>query len=368
VRKTAKLLLIGHQIALDTFGKYGKSIALKGKELFKMPPDILSSLRILDHFVTVMKRAMRKSAVSFDRPVFIWGFGQSGTYLLYDLLAFTDQFAYPWITNSRKKGLVAGNKYGSSQVNFDRVPHEGTLIAWSGVRVVFEKDNDWLFDHVMTEVEAGAIDMESVRNRYAGLHTTLRFMNSRKRRLLDKSPNYIFMISAIERIFPDALHIFCLRDPRMILSSVMKRYKVRDYEKQTRPSSNYPYANILIKGWESYMDKSLEEQAARQIVEVLKIGFEAKRKLGNRCLCSYHESLLNSPKAELERIYSFVGINVSEKVSAILGSLKAPTAGRWPEEAADLYIDPATLSSIENLISLTRDLGYDNNYTGVIKV
>ena len=315
-----------------------------------------------------------KDNVDVNKPVFIWGCGQSGTFLLYDLIAAQEHFVFRYTTGLRKKGF-ATSRYGGGTVSLPRKPIEGMPHFWAHVGLPFDEDRqEWEFHIPLQQAAETKVDLRRVKQRYRALNSRWPWTSPRPLRILDKDPNYIFIVDLIDKIFPDSLHIFCLRDPRMVVSSICHRFKDPQYESQF--FKGYPsgfYSNIFPRGYEGWREKAVEERHAWQVVCVLKEGLRAAKYLGNRCLVTRYESICVDSKKEIQRINRFLGVQTDlELVNRIAGSIAPLSSWKWPvdgtdrESAVRLWIDPRTIDRLTFLNAASVQLGYDRTQCGVV--
>jgi hypothetical protein len=261
--------------------------------------------RVFRRLIRIASNSLKVSRVSLERPVFIWGNGQSGTYLLYDLVSLSGAFAYPSVTGWRKKGIA-------HLVSIK--PVEGEPTMWGGVGLPWDRIPVWIHDRVLTGNDAANIDIKKVRKRYARLFATWFFQPKPILRVLDKSPNYLLMTEVIDQAFPDALHVFAMREREAILDSIVRRFedpKYRDEENWTGPVTGW-YGNILLPGHEERRKWPVKDRHRWQIDQVLEIGHRAADRIGKRCIKTRHEDLLDNPTAALTRLCEFLQIPVPD--------------------------------------------------------
>jgi hypothetical protein len=313
---------------------------------------------------------LRRSRVSLERPVFIWGNGQSGTFILYDLLAASGAFFFPSTRGPRKKGL-ATQRYKAHDIVLDRKAVEGILLCWSGVGLPFERRDGWVFDHEMSADEAAALNAETVRARYRHLCEAWTWQDRPTRRVLDKSTNYLFMLSAIERIFPDARHIFVLRDPRLILSSILHRFKDTGYEENFLGYASGFYSDILLPGWEAQRTQPIDLRHAWQVEECIRIGRRWADRLKERCVTVFHEELCADPVRIMHQMKEFLGFAYPHgELERLVDGVAPVSEKRWPAghrdgDAADaLFIDRGSVGHLTAVGRLAVELGYDPDFCG----
>ena len=276
--------------------------------------------RAFHRLIRIASGPLKASRVTLERPVFIWGNGQSGTYLLYDLLALSEAFAYPSVSGWRKKGIAD---------LMSIKPIEGEPTMWGGVGLPWDRVPVWIHDQVLTAKEANNIDLKTVRKRYSRLFETWVWQDNAILRVLDKSPNYLLMTEVIDRAFPDAVHVFAMRDQEAILDSIVRRFedpKYRVEENWTGPMTGW-YGNILLPGHETRKNWAVRDRHRWQIEQVLEIGHKAADRIGSRCIRTRHEDLLDNPRAALTRICKFLEVPVPD---IPLGAIRPRTPTRPP--------------------------------------
>lgn len=317
-----------------------------------------------------IRQPLCQSIVSLEKPVFVWGNGQSGTFLLFDILALSGEFSFHGTAGERKKGF-ATQKYGSHSISLPRKPVEGLGYFWSDVGLPWENAGEFRYEHPLTRDDADSLQIERVRSRYRQLEMVWKWKRNRKKRILDKATNYILMLDVLNVVFPDALHIFCIRDPRMVLSSIVRRFKDPEYEEGWRGYPSGFYSNIMLPGWKEYVDKSVEERHAWQIECCLSIGVRQARQLGRRCLIVHYEHLCNQTAAAIERISAFTNAHYkNETVSMIVQSICRAREYRWPTgvsnkgDADELFIDPSIVAGLTKFEQFSVELGYSEKYAG----
>lgn len=251
--------------------------------------------------------------VSLDRPVFIWGPPQSGTFLLYDLVDAMGGFACHRVMGPRKKGLA---RSPAAAIVFARgAPQEGLLRFWSGVGVDFEqRDGGWRFAEPLSAAQCGRINFSVVRQRYRHAEVSLR--RQRLLTVLDKCPYYLLMISAIDRAFPNARHIFCWREPAAVGRSMARRVNGMPEEGTVGYPSGW-YGDIFLAGYQD-IEGDLERRHRWMAEQLTEMGHRAAARLGNRCFVSQHEYLLERPHLHLEKIADFLGIVLPDHMAGII--------------------------------------------------
>ena len=118
--------------------------------------------RVFNRIARIAIDPLTVSRVTLEHPVFSWGNGQSGTYLLYDLLALSEAFAYPSVTGWRKRF----GKPHDDQAHRRREHHMGRG------RATRDRVPVWMHDRVLTGSDMVNEDFREVRKRYSRLFAT----------------------------------------------------------------------------------------------------------------------------------------------------------------------------------------------------
>ena len=76
----------------------------------------------------IQQRFLKIYNITFEKPVFIWGVGRSGTHLIYDILSLHPSMNCLKVESRWKKGLWGAMNWGDStteQLKGYRIPVEG---------------------------------------------------------------------------------------------------------------------------------------------------------------------------------------------------------------------------------------------------
>jgi hypothetical protein len=258
-------------------------------------------------------------------PVFIWGSPQSGTFLVYDIIASCGGFVFHHVKGWRKKGLAARPLRELALPNGS--PQEGMLRFWSGCGLPFEKKNGRVVDRVLGVDDIKSIDLHRVRRKYRALQWPWQ-----KARILDKCPNYTFMVPVLDAAFPSALHVFCTRDKHAIANSMVRRVNGMPSEGSVRQPSGW-YAGIRFPGYERFNDSSLEERHIWLAERILEVGHAAAKTLEGRCIISSHETMLAQPRASIQRLADFIGSPLPRHLDQIIAEGIDSLLNKWNRAA-----------------------------------
>jgi len=244
------------------------------------------------------KKVFGKTAVSLERPIFIWGTARCGTHLLYDLLSLHSELCYFSTDKRWKKGIWGELHYGDTTpeaLKGHPIPVEGFLQVWAKAGVP-----DKIYGSCQTHL-ADSLDPTFICSQYQGIKTTL--ASGRMYRLIDKCPTYIMFADVIDRFFPDAYHIFCIRDPRAVVNSILRLVRITSQDNVGKEYHDGFFAHIYPDGYERFVDRHLVETVCWQIAQLLEIGHGFKALLGDRLVFFQYESLLDSVEHSVRYLY-----------------------------------------------------------------
>ena len=166
-----------------------------------------------------------KKLFGSSKNIFIFGLGQSGTFLVSDLLSYSmyETHAFHSVPPLRKKGLC--NKPELIQkLGIKQCLQEGLIRYWDR-----SLNNLYLDAHKpclnsFDSYKINPLHKFLIKNRY------LRMLRFRNKYILDKCPNYLNILPAIHNIFPNATHLFVVRNPRLTINSQLKRLSANNYD------------------------------------------------------------------------------------------------------------------------------------------
>lgn len=263
-----------------------------------------------------------------ERPVFIVGAPRSGTSILFSVLRSSSQLAH-WPGEAHEVW---------------EADHHPALRGWES--------------NVLGAEDAGAETVARIRREFLLTVGT-------RRRLIDKTPRNSLRIPFIDRIFPDALYVFLVRDGRDNVNSLINAWRTPRYRTYELPERHsIPGADprwwkfVLYPGWRDDIRGPLERVAARQWAAAnthMLDGFEGIPK--ERWTEIRYELLVDSPANEVARILDFIGVEKEETLLAKARALKQtpinvvtpPEQGKWRRE------NPKEISSILPLIEPTME-------------
>jgi Sulfotransferase family/Aspartyl/Asparaginyl beta-hydroxylase len=277
--------------------------------------------------------------ITLQRPIFIVSAPRSGSTLLFETLATSDQIC-----------TVGGEAH-------------------------------WLIESI-PELRPGAPGVES--NRLGALNYSddvsariveqilAHLQDSRGRplspsppwRLLEKTPKNALRVPFFDRIFPDALFIFLWRDPHENLSSIIEAWRSGNWKTYNGLDGfDGPWSLLLPPGWTQFRGRSLEEIAAFQWETTNRILLDDLGALPhNRWSAVNYSELISDPAATIRRLCDFAGIAfqgaLAERVAGPLPLSRftqtPPAPGKWLQnEAAVLRVMPSIQATWQRLQELT---------------
>ena len=249
-----------------------------------------------------------------QRPVFIVAAPRSGSTLLFETLAASDQLLNVggeahWLVES-----VDELRVGAPGVDSNRL-------------------------------SADAYSVELARRMHASLSERLVDSAGRPadaldgRRLLEKTPKNSLRIPLFSRVFPDALFIFLWRDPRENLSSLMEAWRSGDWQTYRELDGfEGPWSMVLPPGWRALSGRPLEEIAAFQWDSTNRIVRDDLALLpSDRWTAVEYSELIGAPQATIERLCGFIGIDVDPALRARIEAPLPPARYTQTPPATDKW-------------------------------
>ncbi len=249
-----------------------------------------------------------------QRPVFIVAAPRSGSTLLFETLAASDQLVTVggeahWLVES-----VDELRVGAPGVDSNRLG-------------------------------ADVYSVELARRMHAALAEKLVDCAGRPadvldgRRFLEKTPKNSLRIPLFNRIFPDAQFIFLWRDPRENLSSLIEAWRSGDWQTYRELDGfEGPWSMVLPPGWRALNGRPLEEIAAFQWDSTNRIMREDLALLpSDRWTAVEYSELIRAPQATIERLCGFLGIDVDPALRARIEAPLPPARYTHTPPAADKW-------------------------------
>jgi hypothetical protein len=280
----------------------------------------------------------RNPPAALRRPVFIVAAPRSGSTLLFETLAASEQLL---TVGGEAHWLVEGVeelKVGAAGVDSNRLSADAYSVALA--RRMQSAIAERLVDSAGRSVDV--LD---------------------GRRFLEKTPKNSLRIPFFNRMFPDAQFIFLWRDPYENLSSIMEAWRsgnFRTYNKLDGFEGAWSLA--LPPGWRLLNSRPLEEIAAFQWDSINRIVLDDLALLPpERWTAVNNADLIGAPRATIERLCRFLGIGLDPALAARLEAplpasrftQTAPAADKWRmNESAIERVLPMIASTWQRLKAL----------------
>jgi hypothetical protein len=269
------------------------------------------------------------------RPILVLGCPRSGTTLLLDALLRS-----PELRSVQREGHILWDEF-----------HHPSARGW---------DSDAL----------GSGDATDRERRY--VYTAIRLW-TRSARFVDKTPESCLRVPYLDELFPDSTYVVLRRRGADTVSSLMEGWRARPrFVKYRLPLeltglgelSGNAWSFVLVDGWRELRAAPLEEICARQYVACNEAVLGARAQMDpSRFVDVSYEDLVHAPAAELERLYTTLGLAFTDDVRRYaegLGAATAATAVTAPQAEKWREQNPEAIARITPLLAdVERRLGYD---------
>jgi hypothetical protein len=279
--------------------------------------------------------AGRPRAAPLQRPIFIVAAPRSGSTLLFETLAASEQLC---TVGGEAHWLVEGIpqlRPGAPGVDSNRLGPEHA--------------DDEVSERIVNQILA---QLKDHRGRPLPPGSAARF--------LEKTPKNALRVPFFDRIFPDALFILLWRDPHENISSIMEAWRSGNWKTYNGLEDfDGPWSLILPPEWPRMRGKTLENIAAFQwgVTNRLLLGDLDALPRHRWSVVNYSELLAN-PAAVVRRLCKFVDIDfdaaLAERTAAPLPLSRftqtPPAPDKWRRnEAAVLQVLPGVRDTWQRL-------------------
>jgi Sulfotransferase family/Aspartyl/Asparaginyl beta-hydroxylase len=264
--------------------------------------------------VTPLRVTSPTAPVSLRSPVFIVAAPRSGSTLLFETLAASEQLITvggeaPWLVEGIEELRIGAPGIESNRLTADDY---STAVARRMLSILA----DHLVDHAGRAVIAQG-----------------------GQRFLEKTPKNSLRIPFFNQIFPDARFIFLWRDPRENLSSIIEAWRSGNWKTYNGLDGfEGPWSLILPPGWRTLNRRPLEEIAAFQWETTNRIVLDDLSLLpAARWTAVSYAELVAAPEPVIERLSRFIGIDVDPALRVRLAAPLPPSRYTQTEPAADKW-------------------------------
>ncbi|MCL1144809.1 sulfotransferase [Shewanella marinintestina] len=274
----------------------------------------------------------------FDRPIIILSAPRSGSTLLYEVL-------------SKNSHLLSIG--GESHAIIESIP--GLNIASKN----FESN-------ALTADDATPIITEML---YSGFKKNLQSSTGSKIspvdkvRFLEKTPKNSLRIDFINQLFPDALFVYLVRDPKENISSIMEAWRSNRFRTYPGlPGWNGDWSLLLPKNWKQLLGQPLQNIAAFQWCEANESIISSLQKLPKeRWKIVHYENLINDTTTTLKSICNFAQIPFDQQLQQACSqplphsqfTLSAPKKNKWLSNYQEVHsVWPRVMPTLQRINSL----------------
>ena len=262
----------------------------------------------------------------FDQPVLILAAPRSGSTLLFETLAQSDDLH-----------TIGGESHGL----FESIPRFNPAMGRCESNALFVDDASpaiiqqirlWFFQ----------ISRDSHGRSVQHLGGRLKF----RPRLLEKMPKNALRVSLLNALFPDALFIYLYRNPRENISSMMDAWESgRFVTYNSLPGRDTNWSLLLPPGWRDYINAPHEEIAAFQWKSANTMILQELTKFDRkRWIAVSQGQQIRQPVATIQRVCEFCEVS-SDNILKLASSghpklsrytLTPPAEGKWHKNARAL--------------------------------
>lgn len=315
---------------------------------------------------------LARPKVDLAKPVFIWGAGRSGTHLLYDILSLHPDLVFYSAKERSKKGIWGDLHHGASapeKLVGRRIPIEGKGHFWGGNGVP-PVMRGYLGRNAVRE-----IDVDRVIETYQRLHYNFRLRpGGKETRILDKCPSYIMMVEVIDEVFPDAFHLFCIRDPRAVVNSMLRlsRFPPPGMGNAGTDRGDGFFGSISPDGYEKLIGQPLVRRLCWQVEELVRHGFRQRLNLGERLIPFRYEELLQNVWSAADWLFEALDLPQFTELRKLIPERFPDYSPEWPKSGQrftanwDICFSDDELPYFTPIDRLSGFLGYDPESVGRI--
>ena len=186
-------------------------------------------------------------------------------------------------------------------------------------------------------------------------------------RLLEKTPKNALRIPFLAALYPDALFIHLVRDPKENIASIIDAWRSRRFVTYpTIATANGPWSLLLPPGWRDQLQAPLPEVAAFQWWSANQYILDDLAAIPRERRCTVNASeLLADPRALAERLCRFIDIPMDDKFATGLlqplplsmYTLHAPQADKWRRHGGSMHRLWPQISPLIHRLNAALDAG-----------
>jgi len=252
----------------------------------------------------------------FDRPIIILASPRSGSTLLFETLSKAKNL---WTIGDESHAVI------------EHIPEFSTV--FNGF-----KSNELTEEHGSAE-NINLLKLrfqQQLRDNKGRGYTSI---NNYPIRFLEKTPKNSLRIRFLNKVFPDALFIHLVRDPKENISSIIDGWNSKHFITYPNlPKFNNSWSYLLPPNWQSLQGKSIDHIASYQWEICNQTIHDELQKLPieRRHMVHYQDFLDNTPKV-IKRIFDFMDIEMDAELQLTCQAplpyskftLSQPTPNKW---------------------------------------
>lgn len=277
---------------------------------------------------------MSYSPPVFERPIIILACPRSGSTLLFETL---------------KKASALWSIGDESHAVIEHIPEFSTVYNGFKSNELTEKDGDTRTISLLRSRFQAQLRNSKGTSYCEAEHGAIRF--------LEKTPKNSLRISFLKKVFPDALFIHLIRDPKDNISSIIDGWNSKHFiTYPTLPGFNHRWSYLLPPNWEQLQGKSIAEIATFQWNSCNEAIHKELSKLDEK---KYHvvnyQEFLDDTSSVVEQICKFIGVNYGSELAQFCSNplpysrytLSKPEKNKWLKNK-DQFVDH--LGSLDTVI------------------
>ncbi|WP_228445307.1 sulfotransferase family protein [Thalassotalea sp. HSM 43] len=262
-------------------------------------------------------------SMHFDRPIIILSAPRSGSTLLFETL---------------KNGKDICTIGDESHAVIEHIAKFSTVYRGFESNALTADDVD---------AENAALLKQRFSDRLIDRHgQAINSSNQDSVRFLEKTPKNALRVGFLNKLFPDALFVYLVRDPRANIASIIDAWisqKFRTYP--NLPGFNGKWSLLLPPNWQSMQGKRLEQIASFQWQSANNHILDELEKIDpSRWMMVNYQELLDNPATTVNSILNFAGLAADKVMTESLQqglplsqyTLSAPDKNKWHKKAAVL--------------------------------
>jgi hypothetical protein len=274
----------------------------------------------------------------FDRPIIVLACPRSGSTLFYETLAKAKDL---WTVG------------GESHAIIEEIPEFSTIYNGSVSNALTDKDGTPRAIEVLRERF-----QQQLRDRDDVVYDEEQLNGIR---FLEKTPKNSLRIRFLNKVFPDAIFIHLVRDPKENISSIIEGWRSGYFITYPHlPGFNNRWSYLLPPKWESLKEKPVEQiatfqwQAANQaIIDDLQHIDKSRQYTVN------YQDFLDNTSTVINKLCTFLDIEFDPELEQYCNSplpysrytLTKPNVDKWQQNKALLAPNMAQLDALVNQLN-----------------